>query len=312
MVVQISGTVVAVSDVSMYPSPEWLTFTDIDGLVILGGGTVNGQGEKIWKYNDCADNSNCARLSSSIVLQNVTNGSIRRITSLNPMGFHFFVTDSKKIRLQRLNIKAPADSPNTDGVHISDSDEVSISRSVISTGDDCVGILQGSTRIQINKVHCGPGHGISIGSLGKHADEDDVRGVQVKNCTIRDTTNGIRIKTFPYKPEIVPIKASGLLFEDILMENVRNPIIIDQEYCGRGHSCVNAPSKIELSDIHFYNIRGSTITPEAISIKCSSAVPCNNVYLSDINLTGVNGPTTGLCVNANINTAGVQIPPVHC
>ena len=77
MVMQISGTIVAVSDVSMYPSPEWLTFTDIDGLVVLGGGTVDGQGEKVWKYNDCAENKNCARLSSvsiyiSLVLSSVS------------------------------------------------------------------------------------------------------------------------------------------------------------------------------------------------------------------------------------------------
>lgn len=84
----------------------------------------------------------------------------------------------------------------------------------------------------------------SVGSLGKYEDEEDVRGVQVKNCTIRGTSNGIRIKTFPFKPNIIPIKASGFLFQDIVMDNVKNPIIIDQEYCGRGHSCVNAVTKI--------------------------------------------------------------------
>lgn len=79
----------------------------------------------------------------------------------------------------------------------------------------------------------------SIGSLGKYEDEEDVTAVQVKNCTLRDTTNGIRIKTFPFKPNVIPIRASGFLFKDIVMDNVKNPIIIDQEYCGRGHSCVN-------------------------------------------------------------------------
>ncbi|KAL2922992.1 hypothetical protein RDABS01_014483, partial [Bienertia sinuspersici] len=239
IVVQIMGTIKAVPDVSMYPEPEWLIFEHVNGLVILGGGTVDGQGAQVWKYADCNQNSDCARLPSSIVLKNVSNASIRRITSLNPMGFHFFVTNSRSIRMQRLDIKAPADSPNTDGIHISSSDQVKISRVHIETGDDCIGILQGSTRLAINKVTCGPGHGISIGSLGKYEDEEDVLGVQVKNCTIHDTTNGIRIKTFPFKPNIIPIKAAGLLFKDISMDNVQNPIIIDQEYCGRGHSCVN-------------------------------------------------------------------------
>ncbi|KAK9725591.1 hypothetical protein RND81_05G155600 [Saponaria officinalis] len=312
MVVQIVGTIRAVTDVSMYPEPEWLIFEDLNGLVIFGGGIVDGQGADVWKYADCDKNPDCSRLSSSIVLKRVTNGSIRRITSLNPMGFHFFITRSKNIRMQRLHIKAPADSPNTDGVHISSSDLIKLSRSRIETGDDCVGILQGSTQIAINKVFCGPGHGISIGSLGKYEDEEDVRGVQVKNCTLRDTTNGLRIKTFPYKPNVLPIQASGFLFQDIVLQNVKNPIIIDQEYCGSGHSCVRGPSKVKISDIYFQNIRGTTISPEAIYIKCSSAVPCQNIFLSNININGLKGPVTGSCDNAKINFFGIQIPFVKC
>ncbi|XP_021867185.1 exopolygalacturonase [Spinacia oleracea] len=312
MVVQITGIVKAVPDISMYPDPEWLTFERLNGLVIFGGGTIDGQGAQLWKYADCNQNSNCARLPSSIVLKGVTNASIRRITSLNPMGFHFFITASNNIRLQRLHIIAPEDSPNTDGIHISSSDLVRVSRSIIQTGDDCIGILQGSTRLSINKVTCGPGHGISVGSLGKYDNEEDVKGVQVKNCTLRGTTNGIRIKTFPFKPNVIPIKAYGFLFKDIIMDNVQNPIIIDQEYCGGGHSCVNGPSKIKLSDIFFHNIRGSTPSPQAINIKCSSEVPCQNVHLNSINLVGLKGPTTASCINAKINFLGLQLPNLKC
>ncbi|KMS95591.1 hypothetical protein BVRB_006790 [Beta vulgaris subsp. vulgaris] len=312
IVVQITGTVKAVPDISMYPEPEWLIFERLNGLVIFGGGTIDGQGAHVWKYADCNINPQCARLPSSIVLKNVNNASIRRITSLNPMGFHYFITTSTNIRMQRLHIKAPGDSPNTDGIHISSSNLVKIARSRIETGDDCIGILQGSTRLAINKITCGPGHGISIGSLGKYEDEEDVTAVQVKNCTLRDTTNGIRIKTFPFKPNVIPIRASGFLFKDIVMDNVKNPIIIDQEYCGRGHSCVNGPSKIKLSDIFFHNIRGSTASSEAISIKCSSAVPCQNVHLHNINLMGLKGPATASCVNAKINFLGIQVPFLKC
>ncbi|XP_057547264.1 exopolygalacturonase-like [Amaranthus tricolor] len=312
IVVQITGTILAVPDVSMYPEPEWLVFEHISGLVIFGGGVVDGQGAQVWKYADCNSNPDCSRLPSSIVLKDVSNASIRRITSLDPMGFHIFITGSRNIRLQRLHIKAPEDSPNTDGIHISSSDQIKVSRSHIETGDDCIGILQGSTRLAINKITCGPGHGISVGSLGKYEDEEDVRGVQVKNCTIRGTSNGIRIKTFPFKPNIIPIKASGFLFQDIVMDNVKNPIIIDQEYCGRGHSCVNAPSKIKLSDIFFYNIKGSTISPEAINIRCSSAVPCQNVHLHNIHLIGLKGPATATCTNAKVNLFGLLIPSLKC
>ena len=67
----------------------------------------------------------------------------------------------------------------------------------------------------------------SVGSLGKYPDEKDVRGVVVTNCTIRNADNGVRIKTWGGS---APSQASNILFEDIIMDNVKNPIIIDQTY----------------------------------------------------------------------------------
>lgn len=68
----------------------------------------------------------------------------------------------------------------------------------------------------------------SIGSLGKYTDEEDVVGINVRNCTITGTQNGVRVKTWPGAPAS---RASNLTFTDIVMINVSNPIIIDQEYC---------------------------------------------------------------------------------
>lgn len=64
IVVQITGTILAVPDVSMYPEPEWLVFEHISGLVIFGGGVVDGQGAQVWKYADCNSNPDCSRLPS--------------------------------------------------------------------------------------------------------------------------------------------------------------------------------------------------------------------------------------------------------
>lgn len=54
-----------------------------------------------------------------------------------------------------------------------------------------------------------------------------MRGITVKNCTLTGTENGVRIKTWPGSP---PSAASKFIFHDIVMNNVKNPIVIDQEY----------------------------------------------------------------------------------
>lgn len=67
----------------------------------------------------------------------------------------------------------------------------------------------------------------SVGSLGKRPSEEDVRGVTVRNCTLKGTTYGARIKTYDSS---IQLQASGIVYEDITMDGVANPIIIVQNY----------------------------------------------------------------------------------
>ncbi|MCI17377.1 putative polygalacturonase, partial [Trifolium medium] len=56
--------------------------------------------------------------------------------------------------------------------------------------DDCIAISAGSSVIKITGITCGPGHGISIGSLGARGESDIVEDVHVKNCTLTETLTG--------------------------------------------------------------------------------------------------------------------------
>lgn len=70
------------------------------------------------------------------------------------------VFDLVNFTADNMNIRAPGDSPNTDGIHIGRVKKVAITNSVIGVGDDCISIGDGSCDITVHNVTCGPGHGI--------------------------------------------------------------------------------------------------------------------------------------------------------
>lgn len=159
----------------------------------------------------------------------MTNAKIRGITSLDAKNFHINVIGAKNMTFEDVKIIAPAESPNTDGIHVGRSDGIKIINSFISTGDDCVSVGDGMKNLLVERVTCGPGHGISIGSLGRYSHEENVSGIKIINCTLQETDNGLRIKTWP--SAACTTTASDIHFENILLKNVSNPILIDQEYC---------------------------------------------------------------------------------
>lgn len=63
-------------------------------------------------------------------------------------------------------------------------------------GDDCVSIQTGCSNVYVHNVNCGPGHGISIGSLGKDNTKACVSNITVRDVMMHNTMNGVRIKTW--------------------------------------------------------------------------------------------------------------------
>ncbi|KAL2485759.1 Exopolygalacturonase [Abeliophyllum distichum] len=301
--IEIQGNVLASTDISVYSSGIWIMLNEIDGLVVNGGGTINGRGKSSWKSG--GGNDDGSLLPVSLVFEKVTNSEMHNLNFVDSMGFHLKVTDSDTITISNVKISAPGDSPNTDGIHMSSSSNVKFTDSVVGTGDDCVSIGHGTTNILISGITCGPGHGLSVGSLGKRPEEKDVQGISFINCTLIGTTNGARIKTYHASPSL---QASGIIYKDIIVTDVQNPIIIDQHYNSNQNS---EQSKVKISDVHFINIKGTTVSKIPVDINCSEAVPCEGVELADIDLTpsGSAGPLTSACSNAKCVLKGKPIPP---
>ncbi|CAH8290299.1 unnamed protein product [Eruca vesicaria subsp. sativa] len=290
------------------PHCGWVDFTNLADFTLNGNGAIfDGQGSLAWKANDCAKTGKCNSLPINIRFTGLTNSKIMGITSTNSKLFHINVLNCKNVTLENIGIDAPPESLNTDGIHIGRSVGVNLIGAKIKTGDDCVSIGDGTENLIVENVECGPGHGIAVGSLGRYPNEQPVKGVTVRKCLIKNTMNGVRVKTWPGSP---PGIASNIIFEDITMDNVSTPVLIDQEYCPYAGCKVGVPSKVKLSDVTFKNIKGTSATKTAVKLICSSGTPCTNVALDNINLVhnGPEGPAVGACANMKPVLTGQMIP----
>ncbi|PIA65117.1 hypothetical protein AQUCO_00100543v1 [Aquilegia coerulea] len=303
--VQVEGTLKASTNLAKYGSHDWIQFGWVNGLILTGGGTFDGQGAVSWPYNKCPANKKCNVLPTNLKFNAMTGTTVKDIKSVNSKFFHYGLINVQKFNASGLHITAPGDSPNTDGMHIERSSDVTITNSVIRTGDDCISVGHGNSHVTIKGITCGPGHGISVGSLGRYQNEGDVNGLIVQNCTLTGTQNGVRVKTWENSP--TPSKAINMTFEDIIMNNVGNPIIIDQTYCPYVSCTSTAPSKVKLQDISFKKIRGTSSTPVAVMLECSKNLPCQNVVLQDISLSHPSGAKS-TCQNVQAKIVGTVVP----
>ncbi|MCD7454257.1 hypothetical protein HAX54_024140 [Datura stramonium] len=90
-----------------------------------------------------------------------------------------------------------------------------IQHSIIQTGDDCISIGPGSMNMWIQKIGCGPGHGISIGSLANSLNEAGVQNITVANSVFTKTQNGVRVKSWARPSDGY---ARTLMFRNLVMK----------------------------------------------------------------------------------------------
>ncbi|CAA7015735.1 unnamed protein product [Microthlaspi erraticum] len=308
----IDGTLLAPSNPDDIKQVIWINFRYINNLSISGNGTLDGQGKHSWPLNDCHINTNCPKLPMNMGFAFVNDSSIEGITSLNSKMGHFNFFSVHQFNITNVTITAPGHSPNTDGIKIGSSSNMNISNTHIGTGDDCIAILSGTTNLDISNVTCGPGHGISVGSLGRNKNEKDVKRLTVRDIVFNGTSDGIRIKT--WESSASEIVVSDFVYENIKMIDVKNPINIDQKYCPYPPCEIEkkGESHVQIQDVKLKNIYGTSKTKAAVNLQCSKSFPCKNVQLIDINLN-YNGrsefcPATAVCQNVEGSTRGQMVP----
>ncbi|KDP29564.1 hypothetical protein JCGZ_19277 [Jatropha curcas] len=306
ILVRIDGILVAPSDYHVIGHEEsWILFDNVNG-VSISGGILDGQGTGLW--NCKATSKKCPTGATSLRFIDSSNIVIERLTSLNSQKFHIVIHGCQNVKVQGVTVHASGESPNTDGIHVQLSSAVTILNSKIGTGDDCISISPGSSHLWIEEIACGPGHGISIGSLGMDFHEPGVQNVTVKGVVFRGTENGVRIKSWA-KPSTG--FAKDILFQNAVMLDVHNPIVIDQNYCPHSKNCPRQESGVTVTDVSYQNIRGTSATEVAVRFDCSKKNPCTGIRLEGVELTYKNEPAEASCKNAD-GTASGFIQPANC
>ncbi|KAK9287814.1 hypothetical protein L1049_016256 [Liquidambar formosana] len=321
LVFQVDGVLMPPNGPDCWPESDsknqWLVFYKIDGMAFTGRGTIEGNGEKWWelpcKPHRGPNGSTLPGQCDSPALIRFFMSSNLVVSGLqiqNSPQFHMKFDGCEGVMIEKLSISSPKLSPNTDGIHVENTKYVGIYNSVISNGDDCISIGPGCTDVDIEGVTCGPSHGISIGSLGVHNSQACVSNITVRNVLIKESDNGVRIKTWQGGTGSV----HGISFENIEMQNVRNCMIIDQYYC-LSKGCRNQTAAVYLTDVKYRNIKGTyDVRSPPIHFACSDAVACTNITLSEVELFPEEGELLDdpFCWNAYGSQETLTIPPITC
>ncbi|XP_027349486.1 polygalacturonase At1g48100-like [Abrus precatorius] len=296
---------------------QWLVFYRINGMLMQGSGLVDGRGEKWWSlpcksHKGINGTTQLGPCDSPVAIRFFMSSNLRveGLRIKNSPKFHFRFEDCQNVHVENLIITSPSLSPNTDGIHIENTNNVSIYNSVISNGDDCVSIGAGCYDVDIRNITCGPSHGISIGSLGNYNSRACVSNIMVSDSIIKHSDNGVRIKTWQGGRGAV----SKVNFRNIYMDTVRNPIIIDQYYCPT-KNCLNQSNAVSISNVSYSNIRGTyDVRSPSMRFACSDSVPCTNLTLSQVKLFPAEGKilVNPFCWNAYGVVQTLTSPPLLC
>ncbi|RYR13629.1 hypothetical protein Ahy_B04g070528 isoform C [Arachis hypogaea] len=287
---EIQGTLVAPSDYNILgKNGNWIVFEHVDGVSIRGG-LLDGQGTALWNCKNSGKGS-CPSGATTLLFSNSNNIFISGLSSLNSQLFHIVINVCQNVMVQGVSVTAAGNSPNTDGIHVQGSSHVTILSSKIRTGDDCISIGPGTTNF-----------------LGKELKEAGVQNVTVKTVTFTGTQNGVRIKSWG-RPSTGFVR--DVIFQDAIMVNAQNPILIDQNYCPDNEGCPGQASGVKISDVTYKNINGTSATEVAVNFGCSPKNPCSGIKLENVKLTYKNQVAQASCVHAAGTTLG-SVQPENC
>jgi polygalacturonase len=204
-------------------------------LAIEGGGTIDGNGAAWWTRAQQVKNTKAAELfirPRLVVFDHCRHILLEGVTFQNSPMWHIVPYYSQDVTIRNVKIKAPGDSPNTDGIDPFSSSQVVIDHVLVDVGDDNIAIKSGqpgspgpddpSSGIIITDSTFLHGHGLSIGSELAGG----VHDVKAERIQFKGTAAGVRIKSNRDRGNNV----GNLEYSDLKMQDVGRAILITEYY----------------------------------------------------------------------------------
>jgi polygalacturonase len=292
--------------------------TNAENVAITGEGTIDGQGESWWKMTrgvrDAGVMGNHPR-PRLIVFDHCKHVRVEGVTIQNSPFWQLVPYYSDDVVISHVRILAPYPSPNTDAVDPFSSSNVRIDHLYADTGDDAIAIKSGAINstggddpvhdITITDCTFKHGHGLSIGSElagGAH-------NIVAERIHFEGSDNGIRVKANRDRGNDV----SNLVFRDIDMQGVKNPIVISEYYPRILPPAGNVASQpVTRLTPHFHNIVFQNVTATgadmAGAIVGLPEAPVSDIVLQNVTLSGKTGLTIGY---ANVTGQNVKVTAEH-
>ena len=278
--------------------------TNAENVSITGEGTIDGNGESWWQMartvRDAGVMGNPHPRPRLVVFDHCKHVRIEGVTIQNSPMWQLVPYYSDDVIIHNIRVLAPQHSPNTDAVDPFSSSNVRIDHLYADVGDDDIAIKSGaidspggddpSRDITISDCTFLHGHGLSIGS----EIAGGARNILAERIHFDGTDNGIRVKANRDRGNDV----SNLVFRDIDMKDVKNPLVIS-EYYPRILPPEGAmtPALVTRLTPHFHNIVIQNVT--ATSAAMAGAIvglpeaPVTDIVLQNVNLSGETGLSIG-------------------
>ncbi|KAH5237930.1 hypothetical protein HBI42_164210 [Parastagonospora nodorum] len=254
-----------------------------------------GNGQK-W-YDQNKGNSNQNGRPISLTLWNAKNVWVDGITWRQPQFWHTFVAHSQNITMTNLDMNATSNSQwstvNTDGFDSWNSKDIVIKNWVVTCGDDCISIKGNSTNIHVKNVTCHESGAMVIGSLGNPTTVPDyVDNVVFEDITAIHSSNAAWIKTYPGVGHVRNITFRNIHFVDVNQPIYVSPCIYSYTNCDA--------SRLQISDVTWENVTGTSRYNVAAGIYCSKKTPCTGFKFKNIDIKPIGGGAVKvLCSNMN-------------